>query len=79
MRKIIDFMIKHHMIIFSAMTVTVCCIRFLFDNVDTVFMGQPIKVGHTDSMAYTSIMGPMLAAHGYVKGKIAGSPAVKND
>lgn len=55
----------------SVMIVAVCAVRFLLDGVTV----GGFSVGHMDSMAFASIMTPILAAHGYLKAKNPTEPA----
>ena len=42
-----------------------CIIKFLCEGVSFVAFGQPISLGHTDSMTYTALLAPLWASHGY--------------
>lgn len=64
--------------ILSSITVGVCALRFLFDGVAITILGQRIEIPHTDSLAYGSILTPVLAAHGYLRAN-AKVPHVKKE
>lgn len=55
----------------TILVVVICCFRFLLDGVSTTLFGQKFELGHMESLAYGSIMAPILAANGYIKGKRA--------
>ena len=55
------------MVLLTVLTVVVCCIRFVFDGVTVPIGEKALSVGHTDPLAYGSILSPVLAAHGFVK------------
>lgn len=49
---------------------TVCVtIKFLLSGVVVTVAGVALNLGNVDAMAYGSILTPILAAHGYIKGK----------
>ena len=56
-------MSKTYTSLLSLIVVGVCSVRFLFDGMVFGHWTFP----HTDDMAYTAILMPVLAAHGYVK------------
>lgn len=41
-------------------------IRFLFDGVTLTIGGNVFAFGSVDAMAYTALLAPILAAHGYI-------------
>lgn len=63
--------------ILSFVVVGVCSIRFLFDGITFSYGEHSFIVGHIDSLAYGSILTPVLVAHGYVKTRLDSINAVK--
>lgn len=43
-----------------------CVFRFVLDGVSLNVFGSPMSMGHVDSLAYSALMTPILAAHGYM-------------
>jgi hypothetical protein len=54
----------------AIIVVAVCALRFLFDGVIFSIAGHIITIPHVDPLSYGSILTPVLAAHGYLRGKI---------
>lgn len=40
----------------SVIVTGVCAFRFLLDGVSMTFFGQTITIGHTDPLAYTTLL-----------------------
>lgn len=59
----------NHMMYLSTVAVLSCCFRFVMEDISFNCCGVTFGVGHTDPLAYSSLLAPILAAHGYVKGK----------
>ena len=51
------------LIILSVLT---CLVKLIIDGASFVIFNHPVTFGHTDSSAYVSILGPLLASHGYI-------------
>lgn len=58
----------------------ICCVgKFLIDGVTFTVHGSPVSLGHMDPLAYGSLLTPLLAAHGYIKGAtVSGSGGSTN-
>lgn len=64
------------LIVFS---VVIAVAKFLIDGVTFEIAGHPVNLGHMDPLAYGSLLTPLLAAHGYIKGAtISGSGGSTN-
>jgi hypothetical protein len=43
-------------------------VKFLLDGVSLVINGHTVTFGHSDSMSYASILGPVFGGHAYMSG-----------
>ena len=68
MKTIIKSASEHPTTFLTFIVVVVCAFRFLLDGLTVSFMGHNISFGHIDYLAYTSILTPVLTAHGYLRG-----------
>ena len=62
--------IKDPLLALIVVTVLSCVLKFLAEGVTFTVHGNLVNLGHTDSLAYGSILTPLLMAHGYIKGNI---------
>jgi hypothetical protein len=54
----------------SVIVTMVCAFRFLLDGVSMTFFGHTLSIGHTDPLAYTTLLAPVLGAHGYIRTRV---------
>jgi hypothetical protein len=59
-----------HTAFLCSLVVYACTFRFVMDGVSFSVHGETFTLGHMDSMAYISILTPVLAAHGFIKSKL---------
>lgn len=57
------------MVYLTSIAVLSCCFRLILEDVSFNCCGVTFGIGHTDPMAFGSLLTPILAAHGYIKGK----------
>jgi hypothetical protein len=60
----------------SVIVVMICSFRFLLDGVSVTVFGHSLSIGHTDPLAYSSFLAPVLGVHGYIHTKT--KPKVDN-
>jgi hypothetical protein len=70
--------LRNPTVLMSLIVVTVCAIRFLFDGLSITIKDYTLTIGHMDSLAYGSILTPVLAAHGYIRSKLGNKKVDKN-
>jgi hypothetical protein len=58
----------------SVLVVLVCSFRFLLDGISVTIFGHSLSVGHTDPLAYSSLLAPLLGAHGYIHTRVKNEP-----
>lgn len=54
----------------SILVVMICSFRFLLDGISVTVSGHLLQISHTDPLAYSSILAPILGAHGYVRTRV---------
>lgn len=58
------------MLTMSVVVVLVASIKFLFAGIIVISAsGATVNLGNIDATVYAALMGPVLAYHGYVRGK----------
>lgn len=64
------------MVTMTVLATTAAVIKFLLDGVSIDVAGHVLSFGHVDSMAYGSLLTPVLAAHGFVDTRPSRSESV---
>ena len=54
----------------SVLVVLICSFRFLLDGISIVIFNHTITIGHTDPLAYATILAPILGTHGYINTRV---------
>jgi len=67
---------KDPLFVLVAFAVICAVVKFLADGVTFTAFGHPVSLGHVDPLAYGSLLTPILAAHGYIKGQTPKGPDV---